>query len=82
MEDLSELPIEQLLTRPIQLITVEKATIEQKHYDADCISVRLEEINILDFGMKKEDRLEILEKGKEAVQQYKKQSRVKRRNSF
>jgi predicted acylesterase/phospholipase RssA len=82
VEDLSELPIEQLLTRPIQLITVEKATIEQKHYDADCISVRLEEINILDFGMKKEDRLEILEKGKEAVQQYKKQSRVKRRNSF
>jgi len=81
VEELTDLPIEELLTRPIQLMTIEKATREEQHYEAQCISIHLEEMNILDFAMGEAERQMILKKGIEAVQQYKKK-RVKRRMSF
>jgi len=69
-EDLTELSIEHLISRPIKIILAERTNIEARFYDSKCIQINLGELNILEFSFDEETKNFIIEKGKEAVLQY------------
>jgi len=85
VEDLMEMGIDELITRPMYIALQEKANIEIQCYDARCIPIMLGEINILDFSFDEETKQKIIEKGKHAVIDFFKtqlQDRSKRRHSI
>ena len=65
------------------MVFIEKTNIEAKFYDARCIKIILGDLNILEFAFDEETKQFIINKGKEAVQQYvKNASTPKRRHSI
>jgi NTE family protein len=80
-ELLEDLPMDQLLMRPLNITIVEKASIESRFYDAGCISIPLGEINIVDFALDMETKAMIIKKGKKAVEDFY-QEKPKRRRSI
>jgi hypothetical protein len=83
VEELMDLEMDELITRPMNIALREKVNIETKFYDAHCIQIQLGEINILDFSFEEETKNRIIQKGRDAVLEYvlQKQPR-KRRNSI
>ena len=78
-----DLSMEQVVTRPINILYAEKINTELRCYDSPCIQIELGEIDIFDFSMEQEIKLQILEKGKRAVVSYvKAQPTLLRRHSF
>ena len=67
VKHLMDLPIDELITRPLNVSLLEKANIETRFYDSRCIQIQLGEINILDFSFDEETKNKIIQKGKEAV---------------
>ena len=79
----SDLSMDQIITRPINILYAEKINAELRCYDSPCIQMELGEIDIFDFSMEQEIKLQILEKGKQAAVSYvKKQPTPLRRHSF
>jgi hypothetical protein len=79
----SELSMDQIITRPINILYAEKINTELRCYDSPCIQIELGEVNIFDFSMEQEIKLQILEKGKQAAISYMKaQPTPRRRHSF
>jgi predicted acylesterase/phospholipase RssA len=70
VEELMDLEIDELITRPMNIALREKVNIETKFYDAHCIQIQLGEINILDFSFDEETKNRIIEKGRDAVLEY------------
>jgi NTE family protein len=82
-EDLEDVGIDTLISRPLQLVLIEKNNLEAKFYDARCIQILLGNLNILEFAFDEETKNFIINKGKEAVIQYFKNTLVpKRRHSI
>uniref|UniRef100_A0A6C0KPV0 PNPLA domain-containing protein n=1 Tax=viral metagenome TaxID=1070528 RepID=A0A6C0KPV0_9ZZZZ len=82
-EDLADAEIETLIARPLQMVFIEKTNIEAKFYDARCIQIMLGDLNILEFAFDEETKHFIINKGKEAVQHYFKNTpQPKRRHSI
>ena len=67
VENLMEMGIDELITRPMYIALQEKANIEIRCYDARCIPIMLGEINILDFSFDEDTKQRIITMGKEAV---------------
>jgi len=83
VEELMDLEIDEMITRPMNIALREKVNIETKFYDAHCIQIQLGEINILEFSFDEETKNRIIEKGKEAVIEYVQRKVLKkRRNSI
>ena len=83
VEELMDLSMDQLITRPMNIALREKISMETTHYDAGCITIMLGEINILDFSMEEGTKQWIIQKGKEAVIDYfKTRSNIVRRHSI
>ena len=70
VEDLMELDVDELITRPLNVILREKVNTETRFYDARCIQIHLGEINILEFSFDENTKNIIIEKGKAAVIEY------------
>jgi predicted acylesterase/phospholipase RssA len=82
-ENVMELEIDKLISRPLQMVLMEKNNIEAKFYDARCIQIRLGDLNILEFAFDEETKSFIINKGKEAVMDYfEKIAKPKRRHSI
>ena len=69
-ENLMDLDIEDLIMLPIQIVLTERTNIEARFYDAQCIQIRLGNLNILEFSFDEKTKTFIVEKGKEAVNEY------------
>jgi len=69
-ENLMDLDIEDLIMLPIQIVLTERTNIEARFYDAQCIQIRLGHLNILEFSFDEKTKTFIVEKGKEAVNEY------------
>jgi len=81
--DGAELSMEQVLTRPINILYAEKINTELRCYDSPCIQIELGTVDIFDFSMEQEVKLQILEKGKQAARSYlTAQPVILRRHSF
>lgn len=71
VEDIMDLEMDRLITRPMSIALHEKIKMEMKCYDLiGCISIMLGEINMLDFSMDEGVKQDIIRMGKEAVIQY------------
>jgi NTE family protein len=82
-ENLMEAEIDTLISRPLQMVLIEKNNIEARFYDARCIQIMLGSLNILEFSFDEETKSFIINKGKEAVSNFFKQMpRPKRRHSI
>lgn len=78
-----ELSIEQVVTRPINILYADKINTELRCYDSPCIQMELGEMDMFDFSMEQEIKLQILEKGKQAAVSYVKARPIpRRRHSF
>jgi len=83
VEKKETLELDEFLLRPLNILYVQKLENESCFYDAQCIQVRLGDVDIMDFALQEEAKNIIIEKGKEAVQLYLKGApKLKRRNSF
>jgi predicted acylesterase/phospholipase RssA len=81
-EDLMNLELEELISRPINIILTERTNIETRFYDAHCIEIDLGNLNILEFSFDEDTKKNIVQRGKEAVSRFLKgRPRVKRRHS-
>ena len=81
-ENLMDLDIEDLIMLPIQIVLTERTNIEARFYDAQCIQIRLGNLNILEFSFDEKTKTFIVEKGKEAVNEYfKTRAKPQRRHS-
>lgn len=69
-DNLIDLDIEELISRPIQIILTERTNIEARFYDSHCIQIQLGKLNILEFSFDEETKTFIVEKGKEAVAEF------------
>jgi predicted acylesterase/phospholipase RssA len=69
VEELMDLGMDELITRPMYITLREKISMESRSY-GEVITIMLGEINILDFSMNEETKLWIIEKGKQAVIEY------------
>jgi predicted acylesterase/phospholipase RssA len=67
IEELSELEIDKLITRPLFVALNEKTNIETQLYNVKCIKIHLGELNVLEFSFGEETKSMIIQKGKEAV---------------
>jgi NTE family protein len=77
------LEMDDFLLRPLNVLYAQKMDIESTFYDSHCIQIMLDGIDIMDFSMSEDVKQEIIQKGKEAVQLYRKAIPVvKRRNSM
>jgi NTE family protein len=82
-EKLTELGIDSLITRPLNIALIERLTIEAKLYDAPCIQVMLGQLDVLDFSLNDDMKQMIIKKGNEAVNNYFKfHPKPKRRRSI
>jgi len=70
VENVIDLPMDELITRPLYIALQEKINAETRFYDTGCIQILLGELNILDFSFDEETKNRIIQKGKEAVIQY------------
>ena len=82
VDDLTNLDIDKLITRPLRISLMEKGNLELQIYDARCIQIKLGNLNILEFSFDKEIKNFIIKKGKEAVNEYFKNNKIKRRHSI
>jgi len=81
-EDIMDLEIDQLITRPLNIALIEKSNIEARLYTAPCIMISLGEVNILDFAYDEVTKATIIERGKTAVRDYiRRAPTIKRRKS-
>ena len=69
-EDLTGSRFDELLSRPLNVTLVEKARVEARFYDARCIQILLGDLNILEFSFEEDAKMQIVNKGKEAVAMY------------
>lgn len=69
-ESLEGYTIESLISRPIAIILTERVNIEARFYDSHCIQIELGNIDVLEFSFDEETKDTIIQKGKEAVNQY------------
>lgn len=69
-EDLMELEMDQLITRPLNVALIEKSNIEANLYESKCIRIMLGEVNILEFSFDEDTKNRIIEKGKAAANHY------------
>ena len=83
-EDLIDLEIDQLITRPLNMALIEKSNIEANLYETRCIRIMLGEVNILEFSFDEDTKNKIIETGKAAAHNYFKQTPIvrHRRHSF
>jgi NTE family protein len=82
VDDLMELDIDKLITRPLLISLIEKNNNEAKTYDARCIQIRLGNLNILEFSFDEETKNFIIKKGKDAVNEFFKNGiKIERRHS-
>jgi len=83
-EDLMELEMDQLITRPLNVALIEKSNIEANLYESKCIRIMLGEVNILEFSFDEDTKNRIIEKGKTAANHYFTRTTVikHRRHSF
>lgn len=65
-----DLSMEQVVTRPINILYAEKIKTELRCYDSPCIQIELGEVDIFDFSMEQVMKRQIIEKGKQAVKGY------------
>ncbi len=70
VENLLDLGIDKLISRPIAISHTEKTNSEARSYDARCIHIRLGNLNVLDFAFDEETKNFIVNKGKDAVIDY------------
>ena len=82
VDDLTNLDIDKLITRPLRISLMEKGNLELQIYDARCIQIKLGNLNILEFSFDEEIKNFIIKKGKEAVNEYFKNNKIKRRHSI
>ena len=82
VEDVMNLDMCELLTRPLRISSMEKGNLELKLYDIKCIQIELGELNIMDFSFDKETKNFIINKGKKAVHDFFKTIKIKRRRSL
>jgi predicted acylesterase/phospholipase RssA len=69
-KELSELDLEELISRPIKIVLTERINIESRFYDSHCIQINLNDINTLEFSFDENTKKIILEQGKKAVLEY------------
>ena len=82
IDDIMNLDIDVLLTRPLRISSMEKGNLELKVYDSKCIQINLGNLNILDFSFDKETKNMIIKNGVDAVNEYFKNTIIKRRHSI
>lgn len=81
-DNLSNVGIEELISRPIKIVFTERTNIEARFYDSKCIQIKLGNLNILEFSFDEETKNFIIEQGKIAVKDYfKNPPTIKRRFS-
>jgi predicted acylesterase/phospholipase RssA len=69
-ENLMDLELEDLISRPIKIVLTERTNIEARFYDSHCIQINLGDLNILEFSFDEETKKFIIERGENAVQDY------------
>lgn len=69
-DNLMNLPIEEIIRRPINIVLTERTNIEARFYDSYCIQINLGNLDILEFSFDDMTKNLIIEKGKEAVINY------------
>jgi NTE family protein len=69
-ENLMDLELEDLISRPIKIVLTERTNIEARFYDSQCIQINLGDLNILEFSFDEETKKFIIERGENAVQDY------------
>ncbi len=69
-DNLADLPLEELIMRPIKLVITERTNLEVRFYDTRCIQINLGNLNILEFAFDEKTKTFIIEKGMEAVKEY------------
>ena len=82
IDDIMNLDMDALLTRPLRISSMEKGNLELRVYDSKCIQINLGNLNILDFSFDEETKNMIIKKGMDAVNDYFKSSIIKRRRSI
>lgn len=82
VDDIMNLSIDELVTRPLRILLMEKANLELKLYSLNCIQIQLGDVNIMDFSFDEKTKQNIMSKGKESVIDYFKNIKIKRRNSI
>jgi len=82
VDDIMNLSIDELVTRPLRILLMEKANLELKLYSLNCIEIQLGDVNIMDFSFDEKTKQNIMLKGKESVIDYFKNIKIKRRNSI
>jgi NTE family protein len=69
-ESLTDMPIEELIRRPISIVFTERTNIEARFYDSHCIQIQLGNLNILEFSFDEETKNFIIQRGKDSVKKY------------
>jgi predicted acylesterase/phospholipase RssA len=69
-DNLMNLGIEELISRPIKIVLTERTNIESRFYDSKCIQIKLGNLNILEFSFDEETKNFIIEQGKKSVKEY------------
>jgi NTE family protein len=81
-ENLMDMPIEDIIARPIKIVLTERTNIEARFYDSQCIQVRLGNLNTMEFAFDEETKNFIIKRGKDAIEEYlKTRPRPQRRHS-
>jgi NTE family protein len=71
------------IIRPLYVLYAQKMNIESHVYDSHCIQIRLDGMDIMDFSLSNEVKQDMINKGKEAVENYfTARPKPKRRNSL
>ncbi len=82
-DNLENVNIETLISRPIAIILTERVNIETRFYDSHCIQIELGDLDILEFSFDNETKNNIIQRGKQAVTHFfKEYPKPKRRNSL
>jgi predicted acylesterase/phospholipase RssA len=66
-DDITTLPPEQRLIRPLSVALTEKTNIETTLYDTECIRIPIDDVNVLDFALSEEAKHLLVERGRRAV---------------
>ena len=82
VDDIMNLDMDALITRPLRISSMEKGNLELKVYNSRNIQIHLGNLNIMDFSFDEETKNFIIKKGKEAVIESFKIHNIKRRNSL
>jgi len=82
VDDIMSLNMDELVTRPLRISSMEKGNLELKVYNANCIQINLGNINTMNFSFDEETKRIIIKKGKDAVTDFFKGHTIKRRHSL